>query len=101
MAATSQTVSLHNFCFNISPKSFKKNMVPCNLYVLEKIAVIVFESLFALLIISQPVCSEMSMKSLSNQSQAKTSSVQRRFDFITWTDAALKENSPVSRYFKK
>lgn len=47
MAATTQTVSLHNCCFNISPKSFKKNMVPCNLYVLEKIAVIVFESLFA------------------------------------------------------
>ncbi|XP_026062307.1 probable ATP-dependent DNA helicase HFM1 [Carassius auratus] len=44
-----------------------------------------------------PVCSEMSMKSLSNQSQAKTPSVQRRFDFITWTDATLKENTPVSR----
>ncbi|KAF4117158.1 hypothetical protein G5714_001711 [Onychostoma macrolepis] len=43
------------------------------------------------------VCSEISMKSLSNQSQAKTHSVQRRFDFITWTDAALKENTPVSR----
>ncbi|XP_043112345.1 probable ATP-dependent DNA helicase HFM1 [Puntigrus tetrazona] len=43
-----------------------------------------------LIMISQAV-------SLSNQSQAKTCSVQRRFDFIAWTDAALKENTPVNR----
>lgn len=30
-------------------------------------------------------------------SQAKTPSVQRRFDFFSRTDAALKENTPVSR----
>ncbi|XP_051719520.1 probable ATP-dependent DNA helicase HFM1 isoform X1 [Ctenopharyngodon idella] len=39
----------------------------------------------------------VSMNSLSNQSQAKTPSVQRRFDFFSRTDAALKENTPISR----
>ncbi|XP_056091550.1 probable ATP-dependent DNA helicase HFM1 [Rhinichthys klamathensis goyatoka] len=43
------------------------------------------------------VCSEICMNSLSNQSQAKTPSVQRRFDFFSRTDATLKENTSVSR----
>ncbi|XP_073704911.1 probable ATP-dependent DNA helicase HFM1 [Garra rufa] len=43
------------------------------------------------------VCSEISMKSLSNQGQAKTPSFQRRFDFFTRTGEALKENTPDRR----
>ncbi|KAL1280229.1 hypothetical protein QQF64_014829 [Cirrhinus molitorella] len=46
---------------------------------------------------SNAICSEISLKSLSNQGQAKMPSFQRRFDFFTRTDAALKENTPVRR----
>ncbi|KAI2667506.1 putative ATP-dependent DNA helicase HFM1 [Labeo rohita] len=59
---------------------------------------IVFQSPADLLIISQAVCSEISMESLSNQGQAKTPSFQRRFEFFTKTDAPLKESTSVSRF---